>query len=53
MLNSNTFNAICFYCISREEMPFRDLKRLLKTAVKKITQVRHIASLMTPETESG
>ncbi|XP_075040439.1 retinal guanylyl cyclase 2 isoform X1 [Mixophyes fleayi] len=38
---------------SGDEAAFRDLKRLLKTAVKKITQVRHITSLMTPETESG
>ncbi|KAG8543621.1 hypothetical protein GDO81_024166 [Engystomops pustulosus] len=38
---------------SGEDIAFRDLKRLLKTAVKRISQVRHITALMTPEMESG
>uniref|UniRef100_A0A6I8S5Y4 Guanylate cyclase n=1 Tax=Xenopus tropicalis TaxID=8364 RepID=A0A6I8S5Y4_XENTR len=37
---------------SGDEVAFRDLKQLLKTAVKRISQVRHITSLMAPETES-
>ncbi|MEE6526665.1 hypothetical protein FKM82_027444 [Ascaphus truei] len=46
-------NKMAFLCFRRDEAAFRDLKRLLKTAVKRITQVRHITALMAPETESG